>query len=109
MRHGLGDHKALKPATPNAPQVYQELHTELLAHEYQISSFDKQWNSQNLFSSHDRATRQVFVAHKKDNVADSARSILSALHRTCLVKIVRLLIHNGREFVDGLLAAHATV
>ena len=57
-----------------------------------------------LFVAIDRATRWVFVAIKPDKTARSAVSFLSALHKTCPIKIQKLLTDNGKEFTDRLFA-----
>ena len=51
----------------------------------------------------------MFVALKKDKSATSARSFLNALHKTCPLKINKILTDNGKEFTDRLFASRERV
>lgn len=58
-----------------------------------------------LFVAIDSATRWVYLAVKKDKTAASAKAFLTALHKACPIKIVKMLTDNGKEFTDRLFAS----
>ena len=58
-----------------------------------------------LFVAIDRATRWVFVQLKANKTAASAQAFLKALHKTCPIRITKLLTDNGKEFTDRLFAS----
>jgi transposase InsO family protein len=108
-RHGLGNLNALKPATP------PEEHKSFKSYEPGYLHMDVKYLPQMadetqrryLFVAIDRATRWVYVAIKKNKTAASAKSFLNALHKTCPIKIQKLLTDNGKEFTDRLFANRA--
>jgi transposase InsO family protein len=49
--------------------------------------------------------RWVFVQFKANKTAASARAFLAALHKSCPIRISKLLTDNGKEFMDLLFAS----
>ena len=58
-----------------------------------------------MFVAIDSATRWVYLAVKKDKTAASAKAFLTALHKACPIKIVKMLTDNSKEFTDRLFAS----
>ena len=103
-RHGVGNLDALKPAKPEgahkAFKAYEPgyLHMDVKRLPQMLEETKRRY----LFVAIDRATRWVFVAVKADKTAASAKAFLNALHKACVIKIVKLLTDNGKEFTDRL-------
>jgi transposase InsO family protein len=55
----------------------------------------------------DRATRWVFVRILPAKTAANARRFLCDLHRSCPIKIAKILTDNGKEFTDRIFASRA--
>lgn len=106
-RHGVGNLKALLPATPKEPakgfKAYEPgyVHVDV---KYLPQMADQNKRSY-LFVAIDRATRWVFVQIKANKTAASAKAFLKALHKACPVRITKVLSDNGREFTDRLFAS----
>ena len=106
-RHGVGNLKALKPAQTKEPhksfKAYEPgyLHMDI---KY-LPQMADETTRRYLFVAIDRATRWVYVAVKKDKTAASAKAFLTALHKACPIKIVKMLTDNGKEFTDRLFAS----
>ena len=60
-----------------------------------------------LFVAIDRATRWVFVRIMPAKTAANARRFLRDLHRSCPIRITKILTDNGKEFTDRLFASRA--
>ncbi|MDR2572995.1 MAG: IS481 family transposase [Desulfovibrio sp.] len=106
-RHGVGNLKALQPATLRTPvktfRAYEPgyVHVDI---KYLPQMADETARSY-LFVAIDRATRWVFVQIRSDKSAASARAFLTALHEACPIKIAKILTDNGKEFTDRLFAS----
>lgn len=106
-RHGVGNLKALLPATPKEPakgfKTYEPgyVHVDV---KYLPQMADESQRSY-LFVAIDRATRWVFVQIKSRKTAVNAKAFLNALHKACPVRISKVLTDNGKEFTDRLFAS----
>ena len=105
-RHGVGNLRALLPATPKQPakgfKAYEPgyVHVDV---KYLPQMQDESARSY-LFVAIDRATRWVFVQVKRNKTAANARAFLKALHKACPIRITKVLTDNGKEFTDRLFA-----
>jgi transposase InsO family protein len=106
-RHGVGDLRALLPASPRkAYKPFRDyepgfVHVDV---KYLPQMADESRRSY-LFVAIDRATRWVFIQIKPNKSAASAAAFLKALRKACPIKITRILTDNGKEFTDRLFAS----
>ena len=103
-RHGVGNLNALKPKpTHKAFKSYEPgfVHVDV---KY-LPQMPGESKRRYLFVAIDRATRWVYVQIKSNKTAGSAHAFLKALHKSCPIKITRLLTDNGKEFTDRLFAS----
>ena len=97
-RHDMGSLNALKPVAP------VQAHKAVKSYEPGYVHMDVKYLPQMQDESN---RRYLFVATKSTKSAASARTFLNALHKTCLIKISKLLIDSGKEFSDRLFASRA--
>jgi transposase InsO family protein len=108
-RHGVSNLKALLPKTPAEPRktfkTYEPgfLHVDV---KY-LPQMADETTRRYWFVAIDRATRWVFVRLLPAKTAANARRFLSYLHRSCPIRITKILTDNGKEFTDRLLASRA--
>jgi transposase InsO family protein len=108
-RHGVSNLKALIPKTPAEPRktfkAYEPgfLHVDL---KY-LPQMADETSRRYLFVAIDRATRWVFVRILPVKTAANARRFLRDLHRSCPIRITKILTDNGKEFTDRLFASRA--
>ena len=105
-RHGVGNLKALLPATPKEPAKSFKSYEPGYVHvdvKY-LPQMQDETSRSYLFVGIDRATRWVFVQIKQNKTAANARAFLDALHKACPIRITRILTDNGKEFTDRLFA-----
>jgi len=103
-RHGAGNLRDLKPATP------RPAHKPFKAYEPGYVHVDVKYLPQMadenrrryLFVAIDRATRWVFVRIYAAKTAANARRFLRDLGRAAPMSITRVLTDNGKEFTDRL-------
>ena len=103
-RHGAGNLRDLKPATPRPAHKpfkayapgYLHIDVKYLP---QMADEDRR---RYLFVAIDRATRWVFVRVYPAKTAANARRFLRDLERTAPMRITRVLTDNGKEFTDRL-------
>ena len=108
-RHGVSNLKALLPKTPAEPhkafKAYEPgfLHVDV---KY-LPQMADETTRRYLFVAIDRATRWVFVRIMPAKTAANARRFLRDLHRSCPIRITKILTDNGKEFTDRLFASRA--
>lgn len=105
-RHGVGNLKALMPATPKEPSKGFKAYEPGYVHvdvKY-LPQMADQTSRSYLFVAIERATRWVFVQIKSRKTAANAKAFLKALHKACPIKISKVLTDNGKEFTDRLFA-----
>lgn len=103
-RHGVGNLRELKPATPRAAHKTFKAYVPGYLHidvKYlpQMADDDRR---RYLFVAIDRATRWVFVRICSAKTAANARRFLRDLERAAPMRITRVLTDNGKEFTDRL-------
>ena len=103
-RHGVGNLNTFKPATPQEPhKAFKSYELGFLHMDVKyLLQMQDETKRRYLFVAIDRATRWVFVVIKVNKNAASARAFLNALHKTCPIKINKLLTDKGKEFTDRL-------
>ena len=121
-RHGVSNLKALLPKTPAEPRktfkTYEPgfLHVDV---KY-LPQMADETTRRYLFVAIDRATRWVFVRIMPAKTAANARRFLRDLHRTCPIRITKILtdraigtplvretMARGKEFTDRLFTSWA--
>ena len=108
-RHGVSNLNALRPKAPAEPhktfKAYEPgfLHVDV---KY-LPQMADETTRRYLFVAIDRATRWVFVRILPAKTAANARRFLRDLHRSCPIRITKILTDNGKEFTDRLFASRA--
>ncbi len=108
-RHGVSNLNALRPKAPAEPhrtfKAYEPgfLHVDVK----HLPQMADETTRHYLFVAIDRATRWVFVRILPAKTAANARRFLRDLHRSCPIRITKILTDNGKEFTDRLFASRA--
>ena len=103
-RHGAGNLRDLKPATPRPAHKPFKAYAPGYLHidvKYLPQMADED-SRRYLFVAIDRATRWVFVRIYPTQTAANARRFLRDLDRAAPMRITRVLTDNGKEFTDRL-------
>ena len=108
-RYGAGNLNDLKPREPAvAHKAFKTYEPDYVHMDVKyLPQMQDESSRRYLFVAIDRATRWVFVQFKTHKTAASAKAFLKALHKTCPIRIKKLLTDNGKEFTDRLFASRA--
>lgn len=105
--YGVGNFNAIKPKEPALPhKAFKSIELGLIHIDIKyLPQMHGQTSRRYLFVNIDRATRWGYVQIKIHKTAAATRSFLNTLHKTCQIKMEKILTDNGKDFTKRLLAS----